>query len=216
MENHVTSDPSSESQPRTTPPAAWQSVPQLDSQQAARVRRRNTMVTGVVLLVAAMAGGLFYRLGRVEKQVVWKTHEVTRGEMVVSVIEHDPVLTGKVLKVVNSAYFGLSRQLVSIKHAVVFVGINTIKHLALSIAAIGSLPRRNQAGFDIDDYLRHSLTTGTIARYIARRSNPSVRDIEDYFLAGLIHDIGKVVLALYVPDEYSVVLRHQSQILLHP
>ena len=88
MENHVTSDPSSESQPGTTPPAAWQSVPQLDSQQSARVRRRNTMITGVVLLVAALAGGLFYRLGRVEKQAEWKTHEVTRGEMVVSVIEH--------------------------------------------------------------------------------------------------------------------------------
>ena len=87
MENHVTSGPSPESRPLTTAPEVRQRVPQLplvDPQQAARARRRNTMVTGAVLLVVAMAGGLFYRLGSVEKQVVWKTHEVTRGEMVVS------------------------------------------------------------------------------------------------------------------------------------
>ncbi len=125
----------------------------------------------------------------------------------VGVIERDPVLTGKVLKVVNSAYFGLSRQLTSIKHAVVFVGINTIKHLALSVAAIGALPQRNQAGLAMDAYLRHSLATGTIARLLARRVEPNLRDIEDFFLAGLIHDIGKVVLAIYLPAEYTQVLR---------
>ena len=63
-------------------------MPPGDLQQAARARRRNTMVTGMVLLLVAVSGGLFYRLRRVEKQVEWKTHEVTRGEMIVSVIEH--------------------------------------------------------------------------------------------------------------------------------
>ncbi|MEE3373457.1 MAG: hypothetical protein VX346_29235 [Planctomycetota bacterium] len=91
MENHDTSDSAAATPPLTMAPLVPRGVPQLplvDPQQAARARRRNTLVTGVVLLFAAVAGGLFYSLGRVEKSVEWKTHEVTRGEMIISVIEH--------------------------------------------------------------------------------------------------------------------------------
>jgi len=125
----------------------------------------------------------------------------------VNVIEHDPVLTGRILKVVNSAYFGLSRKMTSVKHAVVFVGINTIKHLALSIAAVGSLPRHNKAGLAFGKYLRHSLATGAIARQLAVETGLSGREAEDYFLAGLIHDIGKIVLSLHTGPEYRDTLK---------
>ena len=85
----------------------------------------------------------------------------------VKVIDHDPVLTMKILKVANSAYFGLSRKIVSINHAVVYLGLNTVKHVALAIAAIGSLPRENNADFDMDDFLLHSLTTAVLTRSLA-------------------------------------------------
>jgi HD-like signal output (HDOD) protein len=142
------------------------------------------------------------------QQVLVLTSDINcSAKDLVKVIEHDPVLTGRILKVVNSAYFGLSRKMTSVKHAVVFVGINTIKHLALSIAAVGSLPRKNKAGLAFGKYLRHSLATGAIARQLAVETGLSGREAEDYFLAGLIHDIGKVVLSLHTGPEYRETLK---------
>lgn len=129
----------------------------------------------------------------------------------VQVVELDPVLTGRILKVVNSAYFGLSRKMTSVKHAVVFVGINTIKHLALSIAAVGSLPKKNKAGLPITHYLKHSLSVGAIARVLALELGLSGREAEDYFLAGLIHDIGKIVLSMHSGPEYREVLERHAK-----
>jgi len=126
----------------------------------------------------------------------------------VKVIEHDPVLTGQVLKVVNSAYFGLSRQIASVRHAVVFVGINTVKHLALTAAAIGSLPRTTAAGIDMQSYLRHALTTATISRMLAQRyGSGTTDDVQLVFLSGLLHDIGTVACAQFMPDEYLQAVR---------
>jgi HD-like signal output (HDOD) protein len=125
----------------------------------------------------------------------------------VRLVEHDPILTMKVLKLVNSAYFGLGRQVTSIKQGVVYIGVNTIKHLAISIAAIGALPRENAAGFDMDAFWTHSLVTGSAARLIAQRQGIPRNDATTWFIAGLLHDIGQVVLAHGMPAEYRTVLK---------
>jgi HD-like signal output (HDOD) protein len=125
----------------------------------------------------------------------------------VRLVEHDPILTMKVLKLVNSAYFGLGRQVTSIKQGVVYIGVNTIKHLAISIAAIGALPRDNTASFDMDAFWTHSLVTGATARMIAQRQGVPRNDAMAYFIAGLLHDIGQVVLAQGLPAEYREVLQ---------
>ena len=124
----------------------------------------------------------------------------------VKVIELDPVLTMKVLKLVNSAYFGLSREVTSVKHSVVYVGINTIKNLAISIAAIGVLPHTSSGGYDLDRFLRHSLTTAAVARLLARSKGVVENDLGDYFVASLLHDIGQMVLGQYMPEEFQRVL----------
>lgn len=129
----------------------------------------------------------------------------------VEVIDHDPVLTIKILKLVNSAYFGLSRKIVSIQHGVVFVGINTIKNLALTIATIGMLPKEPLAGLDMDDFLLHSLGTAAISRQLSERLNVSSRESTDYFVGGLLHDIGKVVFAQYISDEMARALERAEQ-----
>jgi putative nucleotidyltransferase with HDIG domain len=122
----------------------------------------------------------------------------------VEVIDKDPVLTVKVLKVVNSAYYSLPKQITSVGHAVVYLGFNTIKNLALSIAAIGMLPKTNEAGFDGQQYLLHSLATAAIAKQIALKLDDA--DPMDCFIAGLLHDFGKVVLAQYMPREFRIAL----------
>jgi len=123
----------------------------------------------------------------------------------VQVIDKDPVLTLKILKVVNSAYYSLPQQVTSINHSVVFLGFNTIKNLALSIAAIGMLPKSNAADFDMQQYLLHSLATAGIARQLANGVGDA--DPMDCFIAGLLHDFGKVVFAQFMPDEFRQALR---------
>lgn len=122
----------------------------------------------------------------------------------VQVIDKDPVVTVKILKVINSAYYSLPKQVTSINHAVVFLGFNTIKNLALGIAAIGMLPKSNAAGFDVQQYLLHSLATANIAKRIA--SDVEGADPMDCFIAGLLHDFGKVVFAQFMPNEFRQAL----------
>jgi putative nucleotidyltransferase with HDIG domain len=136
---------------------------------------------------------------------VQKILELTRDvncspKDLVQVIDKDPVVTVKVLRVVNSAYYSLPKQITSINHAVVYLGFNTIKNLALSIAAIGMLPADNAAGFDGQQYLIHSLATAGIAKQLALRADGA--DPMDCFIAGLLHDFGKVVFAQFMPQEF--------------
>jgi putative nucleotidyltransferase with HDIG domain len=127
----------------------------------------------------------------------------------VDVIDKDPVVTIKVLKVVNSAYYSVPRQITSIGHAVVYLGFNTIKNLALSIAAIGILPKDNLSGFDIQQYLIHSLSTAGIAKRLAGTVQGA--DPTDCFITGLLHDFGKVVFAQFMPIEFKAALQLSSQ-----
>ena len=126
----------------------------------------------------------------------------------VEVIDKDPVVTVKVLKVVNSAYYSLPKQITSIGHAVVYLGFNTIKNLALSIAAIGMLPRDNAAGFDVQQYLLHSLATAGVAKQLAHKLADA--DPMDCFIGGLLHDFGKVVFAQFMPNEFKAALEESQ------
>lgn len=122
----------------------------------------------------------------------------------VRVIDHDPVVTVKILRVVNSAYYSLPKQITSINYAVVYMGFNGLKNLALSIAAIGMLPKEGVDGFDAHEYLLHSLTTANIAKMLATRLGTV--DPNDCFIAGLLHDFGKVVFAQFMPKEFREAL----------
>jgi putative nucleotidyltransferase with HDIG domain len=131
----------------------------------------------------------------------------------VEVIDKDPVVTVKILKVVNSAYYSLPKQITSIGHAVVYLGFNTIKNLALSIAAIGMLPKENASGFDVQQYLLHSLSTAGLAKKLALKVDDA--DPMDCFIGGLLHDFGKVVFAQFMPKEFKAALQ-ESQTLQAP
>ena len=122
---------------------------------------------------------------------------------IVQVVDHDPVLTLHLLKMVNSPYFGLSRRISSIKQAVVFVGINTMKHLALSIAPMEAMPKKQRADDpEMTNLLLHAIATGAIARRLARMLGVSEVEAAEYYVAGLLHDTGKMVLARCMPEAY--------------
>lgn len=135
----------------------------------------------------------------------------------VGVIEKDPVMTMKILKVINSAYYSLPNKVTSVNQSVVYLGINTIKNLALSFAAVGILPRVNTAGFDIQRYLVHSLATAAVARQLATHYLQGEADPGDCYVAGLLHDFGKVVYAQFMAPEFreAMALSESQAIPLH-
>lgn len=124
----------------------------------------------------------------------------------VMVIETDPVLTMKLLRILNSAYYNFSKQITSVNQSVVYLGLNTVKNLALSFAAMGSLPQQNAAGFDAQRYLIHSLATASLARTLCQKYGKDDTDPADCYIAGLLHDFGKVVFAQFMPAEFKAAL----------
>lgn len=124
----------------------------------------------------------------------------------VAVIEKDPVMTMKILRVINSAYYGLPNKITSVNQSVVYLGINTIKNLALSFAAVGILPRFNTTGFDIQRYLLHSLTVAAVSRILCEKYAKAEFDPTDCYIAGLLHDFGKVVFAQFMSVDFMKAL----------
>ncbi len=130
---------------------------------------------------------------------------------IVAIIEKDPVMTIKILKVLNSASYGLPKKVISVHHAVVFLGLNTVKNLALSFAVVGVLPSSNAAGFDMDLYLRHSLICAGIARQLATSHAVGKIDPMDCYIAGLLHDFGKVVFSQFMVDKFREALHTSDE-----
>jgi len=127
----------------------------------------------------------------------------------VQVIEHDPVITMKLLKLVNSAFFSLARSIASVRHALVYLGLNTVKNLALSIATVDSLPRKKTDCFSTHEFLLHSLTTASIAQHIAKKFDVET-DATDVFVAALLHDFGKAVLAQFETDLFAQAVKEAA------
>ena len=129
----------------------------------------------------------------------------------VRVIDTDPVLTMRILRVANSAYFGLQMKIVSVQHAVVYIGLNSVKHLALATAAIGSLPKESSEGFDADAFLKHSLAVGVITRRLSKRIGGVNKSDGDEFVGGLLHDIGKVLFAHFESETLAAAIRLSAE-----
>jgi HD-like signal output (HDOD) protein len=116
------------------------------------------------------------------------------------VISLDPVLTGRVLKLVNSAFSGMEQQAVNLVRAITMLGINTVKNLALSSALTGNVDAGK--GLDAEAYWEHSLRVGLAAKLIAQKQGVDLRLQEEYYAAGLLHDIGKLCLGAALPGDY--------------
>jgi putative nucleotidyltransferase with HDIG domain len=123
------------------------------------------------------------------------------------VISLDPVLMGRVLKLINSAYYGLGQQITSLVRAIIMLGINTVKNLALSTAILDKLGKAGEfRALNMEGFWRHSVAVGSTARLIARRRGINPLKHEEYFAAGLLHDIGKIPLNNVLSAEYVVAM----------
>ncbi|MDO9270406.1 MAG: HDOD domain-containing protein [Methylobacter sp.] len=152
------------------------------------------------------------------QQIVQLTSDINASAKdIVRVIECDPIMTVKILKAINSSFYGLPQKITSVQRAVVHIGLNTIKNIALGVAAMGMLSANNKANFNTSNFLLHSLTTAAISKLLAERIGLSSTECSDCFVAGLLHDFGKVVFAEFMPDEFKLALEksQEQQLPLH-
>jgi HD-like signal output (HDOD) protein/CheY-like chemotaxis protein len=111
------------------------------------------------------------------------------------IISGDVGMSTKVLQLVNSAFFGLPRHLSTPAEAACYLGVETIKALVLSINAFSQLKGDALGDFSIDWLFEHSLATGRLAREIAQAERATARARDEAMMAGMLHDVGQLVLA---------------------
>ena len=129
----------------------------------------------------------------------------TSVEELSRIIRESPSLTFRVLKVANSAFYKRSGKVSTIKDAVILLGYNTIKGLILGITLSEIFNRDRINGLDYRGFWVHSIATAIAAESIGKSIN--LKD-ERLYIAGLLHDIGKVVLASLIPDKYRQVIEN--------
>jgi HD-like signal output (HDOD) protein len=126
------------------------------------------------------------------------------AERIAGILAEDPAMSVKVLKLTNSAFYGLSREVDSIKQAVVIVGTEAIKNLVLSASVLDMFKGKNIDQDFQEKFWRHSLSAGFCCRILARGiRNRGFVDPDTAFSSGLLHDIGKMVISCFLPVEHS-------------
>jgi HD-like signal output (HDOD) protein len=124
------------------------------------------------------------------------------------VISLDPVLTGRVLKLINSAYFALGKSITSLPRAIIMLGVNTVKNLALSFAILKNMKGNGSfSAFTTEEFWLHCLGVGVVAKSLAAVKGLLPAEQEEYFVAGLLHDLGKLPLNNQFPEEYLQVCK---------
>jgi HD-like signal output (HDOD) protein len=121
-------------------------------------------------------------------------------------IEKDPGLTSKMIRLANSAFYGIPRSISSVSSAVVILGFNTIRSLVLSASVMKMFAGSQKQGLDKERFWRHSIVTALAAKTIVRHFiNIRMMDPESAFCAGILHDIGKLIFNEYMNNDYGEV-----------
>jgi len=132
-------------------------------------------------------------------------------ERVGELIGKDPAITAKVLRLVNSAVFGLSVKVCDASEAVVYLGAARTSALILAAALTKDFEETVCPGFSHEDFWQHSVTVANFAGLIARSETPDLTVTEAAFTAGLLHDIGKLLLAANLPDLHMKILEEAAR-----
>jgi HD-like signal output (HDOD) protein len=141
-------------------------------------------------------------------QVIEKASRVdTVLEEIGGIIAQDVSMTAQILKLANSAFFGLRRQLSSVQEAVAYLGLDTIKSLVLSIHAFSQFDQAETGALKIESLWRHSMNVASSAKRISKLEVQGAKAAEEAFTAGMLHDIGKLVLVVNMPKDYAEAVR---------
>ncbi len=134
-----------------------------------------------------------------------------RSERIDAIISRDPGVSAKVLQVANSAYFNRAREAKTPSQAIGFLGFDLVKALVLSCGAAGSLGHIDGSGLSAEKVIEHSIGVATLAAALMRQAGGSAVDVEDASAAGLLHDIGMLLLAENQPQAYGRVTAEKQR-----
>jgi len=141
--------------------------------------------------------------------IVTARSEKTSAQDLADFIMNDQAISTRVLRIANSAYYGMPKKIDSISRAIVLIGFKEIISLALGMGIFSALSKKGvDTPIDMTELWKHSIGVGFAAEKIAtkRRKIPD----ESTILIGLLHDIGKIIFCLYFPNEYAEVLKKTS------
>lgn len=123
-------------------------------------------------------------------------------------VSSDQALTAKTLRFANSSFYGTPSKVTTIQQAISLLGVQSMRNLITVAAMSGCFPRSQCAGFDFKAFWRHSIATALCAELIAKQ----LRINQEYaFTAGLLHDIGRLVIVTRFPKEYEAVLAYRAK-----
>jgi len=121
------------------------------------------------------------------------------------IISLDAPLSAKVLKMVNSSFYGLSNKITSVHQAMVYLGLNTVKNLALSFSLLRTFEHKNKSSFDYVQFSKDSLVGAIAAKLIAEKTNR--QHGENAFFLGLLQNIGMPIMSESMPAQYEEVIK---------
>ena len=132
------------------------------------------------------------------------------------VVGQDMALSAKILRLANSAFYGVPRTITSINNAVVILGLKIINTIVLSLTVFDLFPReKKQSLFNRTAFWRHCTSCALICRFLAEKMRKFVLfDAEEAFCAGLLHDIGKMVMEQYMHEDFHRALKHAKHMKL--
>ena len=127
-------------------------------------------------------------------------------ERISQFISEDPAITAKVLQLANSAVFGLELQVSQPLEAIAYIGLETTKALVLLAHTVSSFDKAKLPGFSVEALWRHSVSAGQMAQKIALLEKGGLETAEQAFAAGLLHDLGKLILCANLPGLFAKIL----------
>jgi HD-like signal output (HDOD) protein len=120
------------------------------------------------------------------------------------IVHNDPALTSRVLRLANSAYYGLVSRIDTLDRAITVLGINTLKNLALTISVFKVFHDNKHQNIDMEALWHHCLGCAVASKAIVAHTDPALA--EQAFLSGIIHDIGKIAIAHAMPDKMAEII----------
>lgn len=133
-------------------------------------------------------------------------------QKIAEIVKKDIGMTVKILQIINSAFFGLRRNISDAGEAIGFLGLDTVMALTLSIGVFSQFDSKNDTGSIPQRLWEHSMSVAMTAKAIAKSADKETAN--DSFTAGLLHDVGKVLLAVNLPEQFAKIeeLMHSEQI----
>ncbi len=127
------------------------------------------------------------------------------AKMISDVITEDQAIAVRVLNLVNSAFYSLPQKIGNLKHAIVILGLNQIRNLVLVTSTIKMFKEiKSDSSFDMQKFWEHSIGCAVAARVLAETAY--LKSPDDVFTGGLLHDIGKLVHAIYLQEDFTAVV----------